>query len=83
MAIVAMKRLRLAAMAGDRDKLLHLLQTMGCVEVVEPELDPDDPAWAGLTRPDGRRHPHQTKHPASKRRRVFFCLYTSSPGGTP
>lgn len=35
MAIVKMKQLRLIAMAGDRDKLLHLLQRMGCVEVDE------------------------------------------------
>ena len=52
MAIVKMKRLRLAAMAGDREQLLHLLQHMGCVEVSEPSVDESDPLWAGLTRPD-------------------------------
>ena len=35
MAIVKMKQLRLIAMAGDRDRLLRLLQRMGCVEVDE------------------------------------------------
>ena len=36
MAIVKMKRLRLAAMTGDREELLRLLQSMGCVEISEP-----------------------------------------------
>ena len=39
MAIVKMKRLRLAAMQQDRDELLALLQRMGCVEIDEPSVD--------------------------------------------
>ena len=53
MAIVKMKHLRLVAMADDREKLLRLLQHMGCVEVTEPEVDAGDPAWAGLRRLEG------------------------------
>ncbi len=50
MAIVKMKRLRLAAMDGDRQELLRLLQRMGCVEVTEPPAEGSDPALASLTR---------------------------------
>ena len=49
MAIVKMKRLRMVAMAADREALLRKLQHMGCVEIVQPEADPDDPLWACLT----------------------------------
>lgn len=42
MAIVKMKRLRLAAMRSDREALLRLLQTMGCVEVEESSLAPEE-----------------------------------------
>ncbi|MDY3905909.1 MAG: V-type ATP synthase subunit I [Lawsonibacter sp.] len=52
MAIVKMKHLRLVAMGSDREDLLHLLQSMGCVEIDEPSVDPSDPLWAGLSRPD-------------------------------
>ena len=38
MAIVKMKHLRLIAMAEDREKLLRLLQHIGCVEVDEASL---------------------------------------------
>ncbi len=50
MSIVKMKRLRLFGMASDREDLLRELQHLGCVEVIEPEVPQDDPAWAGLTR---------------------------------
>ena len=53
MAIVKMKRLRLAAMKQDREELLTLLQRMGCVEIDEPSPDTDDPCWAALKRPEG------------------------------
>ena len=53
MAIVKMKRLRLAAMKQDREELLELLQRMGCVEIDEPSPDNDDPCWAALKRPEG------------------------------
>ena len=52
MAIVKMKRLRLVAMGNDREGLLNLLQSMGCVEIDEPSVDFADPVWASLTRPD-------------------------------
>ena len=38
MAIVKMKHLRLIAMMDDREELLKLLQSRGCVEIVAPEL---------------------------------------------
>lgn len=53
MAIVKMKRLRMAAMQSDREELLQLLQRMGCVEIDEPSVDRSDPGWAQLSRPDG------------------------------
>lgn len=61
MAIVKMKGLRLLAMRSDRETLLELLQGMGCVEIDEPDQDPQ--TWQGLlsqlgnqtlSRPDGQ-----------------------------
>ena len=46
MAIVKMKGLRLLAMRSDRETLLELLQGMGCVEIEEPNEDPQ--VWQGL-----------------------------------
>lgn len=54
MSIVKMKRLRLLGLQSDRDPLFRLLQKQGCVEINEPAIDPDDPDWAALTKPDGR-----------------------------
>ena len=48
MAIVKMKRLRMAAMKQDREELLELLQRMGCVEIDEPSVDEGQ-----LKRPEG------------------------------
>ena len=42
MAIVKMKHLRLVAMAEDRERILRLLQHMGCVEVDEVTLEASD-----------------------------------------
>lgn len=53
MSIVKMKRLRLLGLRSDRDQLFRLLQKQGCVEINEPVIDPDDPDWAALVRPDG------------------------------
>ena len=39
MAIMKMKRLRLIAMAEDRETILRTLQHMGCVEVSEAEVE--------------------------------------------
>ena len=52
MAIVKMKRLRLAVMAEERDRLLVGLQRLGCVELSETAPLLDDPAWAALARRD-------------------------------
>ena len=43
MSIVKMKRLRLIALARDRDGLLSSLLHAGCVEVSEPPADQSDP----------------------------------------
>ena len=68
MAIVKMKRLRMVAMAADREALLRKLQHMGCVEVVQPEADPDDPLWASLTRSEagGLAAAHEEKNQAER-----------------
>jgi len=52
MAIEKMKHLRMVAMTGDREELLRKLQHMGCVELIQPQAEEDDPLWASLTRPD-------------------------------
>ena len=43
-----MKRLRLIAMAQDRDALLRNLLHAGCVEISEPEAYLEDEAWSAL-----------------------------------
>jgi V/A-type H+-transporting ATPase subunit I len=48
MAIVKMKRLRLLALAADRDELLQRLLRAGCVEITEPDVELSDPEWAAL-----------------------------------
>ena len=50
MAIVKMKHLHLVAMDDDREELFELLQRMGCVEIDEPAVDPEDPVLSRLTR---------------------------------
>ena len=42
MAIMKMKRLRLIAMAEDRETILRTLQRMGCVEVSEAGVEPSE-----------------------------------------
>lgn len=68
MAIVKMKRLHMVAMVRDREELLRRLQHMGCVEVVQPEAEPDDPMWAALTRPEigGLAAAHEEKAQAER-----------------
>lgn len=46
MAIVKMKKLRVVAMAEERDAFLRALLKLGCVEISEP--DGSDPALTGL-----------------------------------
>ena len=52
MAIVKMKRLSLVGMAPDREELLRRLQSLGCVEVEEPDGEADEEALSLLTRTD-------------------------------
>ena len=52
MAIVKMKRLRLIALARDRDALLSSLLHVGCVEVKEPSAYLADEAYSALLRRD-------------------------------
>ena len=48
MAIVKMKRLRLACMRSDKDILLERLQELGCVEIDQISTDPEDARWDNL-----------------------------------
>lgn len=52
MSIVKMKRLRLVGMQSERDRLLRLLQRMGCVEIDDPAERLAQPEWAVLAQPD-------------------------------
>ena len=52
MSIVAMDRLRLAAMAADREALLRALQHAGCVELTAAEPTEAD-GLSAFARPDG------------------------------
>ena len=53
MSIVKMKRLRLLGLRSDRDQLFRLLQKQGCVEINEPNLEPENPDWTSLVKFDG------------------------------
>ena len=48
MAIVKMKKLRVMAMASDRDGLMDELLHLGCVEISEPGAQLADPKWSAL-----------------------------------
>lgn len=48
MAIVRMKKLRVIALAHQRDKIMTRLHRAGCVEISEPEALLSDPAWSEL-----------------------------------
>ncbi len=48
MSIVKMKRLKVMALAEDRDALLAQLQKLGCVEISEPVDKLADPDWTAL-----------------------------------
>lgn len=52
MSIVKMKRIRLIALAQDRDALLSSLLHVGCVEISEPELYSADEDQAALLQRD-------------------------------
>ena len=53
MSIVKMKRLRLLGLRSDREPLFRSLQKLGCVEINEPLVDPNDSEWACLVKFDG------------------------------
>lgn len=48
MSIVKMKRLKLIALAEERDKLLSQLMRLGCVEISEPSDKLADPDWTAF-----------------------------------
>ena len=48
MAIVRMKRLRVIALASQKEELLARLLHAGCVELSEPQEELDDPQWSAL-----------------------------------
>ena len=52
MAIVKMKKLKVIAMAEDRQKLFDELLKMGCVEVSDPGDKLSDPSWSALLQPE-------------------------------
>ena len=52
MAIVKMKKLRVIALASDRDALLRQLLRLGCVEISQPDSLLADPQWSTLLRRD-------------------------------
>ncbi|MCI2058189.1 MAG: V-type ATP synthase subunit I [Oscillibacter sp.] len=53
MAIVKMKKLRVMAMAADREKLMRGLLHLGCVQISEPADRLSDPEWTELFRREG------------------------------
>ena len=55
MAIVKMKKLRVMAMAEQRDELLQELLHLGCVEISEPAGKLTDPEWAALLKRESSR----------------------------
>ena len=52
MSIVKMKRIRLIALAEERDALLSSLLHVGCVQISEPSEQLADEAYAALLRRD-------------------------------
>ncbi len=50
MAIVKMRHLRLLAPSGDREKILSLLQKLGCVQIETMASKLDDPEWSPFLR---------------------------------
>ena len=51
MAIVAMRHLRLIGLQSEREEILQKLQHLGCLEVIEPVLEEDDPLLQQLHAP--------------------------------
>lgn len=57
MAIVKMKKIRVMAMASEREELLSQLLRLGCVEISEPNDKLSDPEWAAIVRRGTSRLP--------------------------
>lgn len=53
MSITAMEKLRLIAVSSQKEAILQELMLLGCVEVSEPALEPDDPLLQTLRRGTG------------------------------
>lgn len=52
MAIEKMKKIRLIAVSSQRDEILRELMLLGCVEIIEPAVVPEDEILFKLTRYD-------------------------------
>jgi V/A-type H+/Na+-transporting ATPase subunit I len=48
MAILKMQRIDMLALSEDKDRLLHLLQRAGCVELTELDAELADQEWASM-----------------------------------
>ncbi|MGI5963443.1 MAG: V-type ATP synthase subunit I [Lawsonibacter sp.] len=82
MAIVKMKHLHLAAMTGNREELLQLMQRMGCVEIDQPTVDLADPIWRGLVRPEmGGASAARERHVLVERAITVLKRYAPEKGG--
>lgn len=55
MAIVKMRKLRVVAIAQEREALLKELLHLGCLEISEPNVLLDDPEWSSLLRREDSR----------------------------
>lgn len=81
MAIVKMKRLRLACMRSDRETLLQRLQELGCVEIDQICTDENDPRWAGLKRSEpGELSAARERKNAAERALAVLKRYAPAKG---
>ena len=78
MSIVKMQRLRLIALAQDRDALLDRLLHAGCVELSEPSAYLTDDDWAQLLHRDTGRLP-ELKSQAGEFRQALDVLAKYAP----
>ena len=78
MSIVKMQRLRLIALAQDRDALLDRLLHAGCVELSEPSAYLADDDWAQLLHRDTGRLP-ELKSQAGEFRQALDVLAKYAP----
>ena len=78
MSIVKMQRLRLIALAQDRDALLDRLLHAGCVELSEPTSYLADEDWARLLHRDAGHLP-ELKSQAGEFRQALEVLAKVAP----